>query len=690
MNRREHIRILTLASAGAFLGRCGGRLKEPLGKSPGESSACEKLILAYRLHPGLFETSENFNATAKFLKKYPGAVDELALFDETLPSAPCAPLDYVEKMTGLLSRRIRDFRELGISSVGINVLNNLGHGNRPGIWEMPYRPMTGHDGRESLCPCPNDPAFRDYLKQRYALMASAGPDFIWMDDDFRMVSHGVTYPCFCPVCLEKFGWENGRQDLVDRLNGTDGEPLRKAWTEFCSRTLESLAAELKQTVAEVDPSIATGLMTIGYSRSTYARNDFGRWMKAFGASMGRPGHGYYHDRRPRLVTGKIMDVARQVRDYPGQVKKIEYELENWPYITLNKSRSTLLAESMLSLMAGCNGIAFNIFYERENANLEEYEPVLKNLTAHRMLMENINRWSGGTSLQGFWPADNPQLMENITPGPEGWFREGNEFNIQRPNELAETGIPFTPDREQSCGILLPGRITASFDNRTLEEFLSGPVYMDTAALSVLHERGLGHLAGVRAAGESIIAFERFAGDALNEGLEGTMRRATGWSRGDFLIPENEQVREISHLHHMSSGRRKGCCLSLLENRLGGRVAVSSYHPWGHVGMLAKVRQLTRLMDHLSNRRMPVRTDRPCRLMPMIRMNPEKTGFILSLFNNSFDDIRELPVTVRTACRRIRQVLPGRERKLPFRPTENGITFTVEHIAPWGILFIAGD
>ena len=494
MDRRESLKTIGLISSGILLYQC-----TPLAGKAEE----EYFTISYRLHPDLFTTDAQFNTTAGFFKKHRKAVNELALFDETLPSAPCAPLDFVTEMAEIHQTRMPQFKDIGIPRVGINVLNNLGHGNRAGIWEMPYQPMIGHDGKESLCPCPNDPEFRDYLNKRYQLMAQADPDFIWMDDDFRMISHGVRYPCFCPICMEKFDQADERADLVHRLNQPGNDELRYAWTSFCNQTLISLAEELKKTVKNVNPGIEIGLMTIGYSNSTYAGNDMNSWMKAFGATMGRPGHGFYRDDQPRQITGKIFDVARQVRDYPHQVKRIEYELENWPYITLNKSTSTVINESIMSIMAGGNGIAYNIFYERENNNLKEYDPLLMEIAVQRPVWEEVTKLTRELQLNGFWPMDNPDLMVNRKVDNRGWFYEGSEYNIQAPNELAEVGIPFSNSYQNSCGVLMSGRIAESFSDEDLKEMLSGAVYLDTAALGVLWERGLGEFTGVKHINNSI-------------------------------------------------------------------------------------------------------------------------------------------------------------------------------------------
>ena len=682
MNRRESIKTLGILSSGLAFYQC----TPSLGKAEPEY-----FTISYRLHPHLFTTDKEFSATLAFFQQHKNAVNELALFDETLPSAPCAPLDFVREMAEVHTRRIKQFREAGIPRVGINVLNNLGHGNRAGIWEMPYQPMVGHDGKESLCPCPNDPEFREYLNQRYRITAKAQPDFIWMDDDFRVISHGVKFPCFCPICMNKFEQGNDRQELVNRLNQPENQDLRMAWTQFLNQTLTSLAEELTATVKAVDPAIEMGLMSIGFKHRTYGTNDVHGWSKAFQATMGRPGHGFYRDDNPRQITDKLFEVGRQVREYPASMKRIEYEQEEWPYITLNKSRATNLNEATLSLMMGCNGIANNIFYERENTNLQEYDDLLQQIAHYRPFWEQIEKASQDTQLFGFWPLDHMNLMaRKEVGGQQGWFETGAAYDIEVPNEMAEIGVPFSNSWENSCGVLMSGRIAEAFTDEELREMLSGAVYMDAQTLDILWQRGLGELAGVKHVNESSIAVEIFAEHPLNQGIAETIRRASGWSQGTYLEKINEHVQAINHLHVMTNQERKGISLSLFENELGGRVAVSSYYPWDGLGMLAKVSQMIRLMNYLSRDKMPVMLDKSYRILPLFRQNGKGTRFVLSLFNNSLDEYENVPLTVRSSAKKVKMMTPEGEEEIKVRQQDGMLQLEVEKIAPWRVVVLLGE
>ena len=168
-----------------------------------------------------------------------------------------------------------------------------------------------------------------------------------------------------------------------------------------------------------------------------------------------------------------------------------------------------------------------------------------------------------------------------------------------------------------------------------------------------------------------------------------MRRAEGWSRGTYLEIINDDVEVINNLHVMTTQELKGPCLTVFENKLGGRIAVSGYHPWRNVGMLKKVTQLTRLMNYLSAGEMPVIIEKPYRILPLMRTSRDGNRFVLSLFNNSFDEITNLPVQVKSGASEVVWLNPDSDAKLPVQKVNGKMNFTVRKIEPWSTIVLAG-
>lgn len=655
-------------------------------------------LISYRIFPGQYESDEQFSHLLEFLNKYPDAVDEIALMDENFPAPAGLPLEAVEKLAERLENRIAELRRAGIRSVGINVAHTLGHWDVPGMDFTPLPPAIGHDGTRSLtCMCHNSPQFRDYIQKKYSLMAGTGADFIWVDDDFRAHNKGPRYPCFCSICLQKFGRDKERADLVAKLNLPENVSLRRDWTEFLAASHEGLARDIRTAVQSVDPEVELGLMTIGYSISTYAGYPIYRWMTAMGASRGRPGHGFYTDERPGLLINKALDVARQVRDYPSGVRTIAYELENSPYITLDKSVRTMINECTLALMMGCNGFALNVL-NRYEGSLEDFHPHLQAITAERSRWKTLVDSSSELPLAGFWSADHPMLMANRVVDEKGWFIEEGVYNIQAPNQLFEMGIPFAADPAHAQATILSGRVAEAFTTEELKAMLSRGVMLDPFALDVLWERGLGELTGVKPGGDVQLGYgklqrvavtERFTGHPLNGPDDGFVREAYTAipERPGTLVPVSEGVIDLSRLIR-HDGTDLGSCYTLYTNELGGRVAVSSYAPWNKIGLGPKRRQLIAVADWLSEGRLPVIIDETVKVAPFIRQSSD--GRVVAvLFNTSLDATGSLNLRLRASPSQVSLVSDEGLRPLVARVSSGETAVEVPSIPPWSSITLVG-
>lgn len=684
MDRRTFLKHSTLA-AGAFVAT---RLApQPIAWAADAAAApAGRLTLAYRISPIQWQGDAQFDKLLALLQRHRSGVDEVSLFEAEMTTASLERIAQVAEVAG---RRMQTLREAGFRP-GINVLWTLGHGDIAGAAKLPFPPMVDQSGRESnSCACPNDPRFHDYLKQRYQIVARRKPAFLWVDDDFRMVGHGADYPCFCPQCLKKFGREEDRVALVRALNAPENTELRLAWTEFCAASLENVAREIGQAIRQVDPSIEVGLMTIGYSHSTYGGYPVGRWMQALGAVRGRPGHGFYTETEPHQILNKAMDVGRQVRDYPATVRTIQYELEDYPYILLDKSPRTMLNECTLALAMGCTGLAFNALRQWAGS-LEDYAPLLASIVAERPLWEKLRSAAEGLSLTGFWPADTPLLMARRKVGPEGWFVEGGAYDLQRPNQLAEMGVPFTADPKSACGTVLAGKVAEAFSDDELRKLLSGGVLMDGDALAVLWRRGLGELTGVRPGPTATVGLcERLTDHPLNGPDAGDVRDALVGPGIISLLNVAPEAASLATLVDLD-GAEFGSGFSVYTNPLGGRVAVTTYSPWSRLGMGAKRRHLLAVADWLAGGRLPVIVEPTVRVAPLVRWSADRRKVVVVLLNLALDASGPLTLRLRAKPERVSLLTTDGSQALPIRAAESEVRIEVPSIPAWNTAVLVGD
>jgi hypothetical protein len=284
-----------------------------------------KLTLSWRIGLPLWDNDQEFNRLQDLLLQHRSVVDEVALF-ETVTHHLYTPLDDYARRMESAAQRLKAFRQAGIPSAGINVLCTIGHINEGWSYmpPLPFQAMVGHDGGVSKsCACPNTPEMRAYVQAMYELVAEAGPDFIWVDDDIRMHHHGVAYGCFCPTCLGIFAKSAGRtyerEELMKAFDAPDQGRLRELWVEQNIVSIESLLANVAAAIHKVDPKIATGLMTAGAGWTTYSGQAFDRWCTALRATKARPGGGFYTDAAPLEMHTKALECGRQRAILPACV-----------------------------------------------------------------------------------------------------------------------------------------------------------------------------------------------------------------------------------------------------------------------------------------------------------------------------------------------------------------------------------
>lgn len=663
------------------------------------------LKLSWRIGVPLYEQAPVFQKLLQFVARHRPVVDEVAFF-ETLTHHLYCPLDELRKRAELLGRRIAAMKSTGIPSVGINVLTTLGHLNE--AWDfvplLPFQPTVGHNGVVSKgCACPNTPELREYVREKYTVFAEAGPDFIWIDDDFRMGNHGagVAFGCFCATCLKLFSDSTGRrfptrEELIAAFNTASETQLRQAWIEHNVRTLEALGQVIVAAIHAVSPAIKTGLMA-GGSIYYYEGAERSRLCAALQAEKFRPGGGFYADNQPAGMLTKTLDTARQCDGFPPAVRERQYELENFPYQTLNKSLATLINECTLALAYGLNGIAFNALHSVGDNNLDIREPMLREIRQARPFWEAIVSQADGLPGHGLWPAWSCGMLGKVELRPgESWLDTNWCSRDQADDALARLGLPISAHRAGGAATVLAGRVAETFSDEELCQMLSGAVLMDGSTLEILERRGLGALTGVRLAKRwDNGVMERLTVDSLNGPWQGAARdaRIEFWwpfwggdatGLGDMLEPRAAGVRTLSRLESYF-GKQLGPCLTAFENRLGGRVIVSGYAPWLFLGSEAKRAQLQNALDWATRGQLAVRIEETVPLIPVARLAPAKDRGVIVLLNAGFDIIEEATLRFRGPPIPVHLMSPG-SRKLPLKPARErgGWSVTLRDFAPWRV------
>jgi len=708
MTRRSFVRMGAV-SAGALC--ASGLLAESRQARPSEHDHLDTenhTKFSIRIGPASYVEDQAFDSLLHFLKRQRSLIDEICLFDASTVLV-YIPAEWIDKTTSVMTRRFDAFRKAGFSSVGVNVLATIGHGDEAceGLPIMPLPPMVGLDGTQSRgCACPAQPAYRRYICAKYLAYAHTGADFLWVDDDFRMQSHsfagkGIDWGCFCEHCLQIFGQESGhtfsREELTAALNAPENPTLRQEWVAHNGRVLESVLTEISETVRSFNPAIAMGSMTLGPSFTSYSNSTVDKWMTALGATKARPGEGFYWDTLPgsniemvganRLdALTKAFEISRQNSMYPARVTDRQAEYETFPYGSLLKNPQTCLNECLLAIASGCNGVALNTF--GLGGTYEEYEPLFQKLTQARPILEAVLSHGYGLPEAGLWSAWSPNVMGRQTiRANESWFTSNVAYDMNLTTALTAIGVPLSAER---CGLgtVLTGRIAESFDDDELRSLLAEGAMLDTLALRVLTERGMNELTGVKVASNfSTSVNARLTGDPLNGANAGAIHDAhqllpEAFRSADTLELLDPNVRVLAELQDFFSNR-KGPCMTAYENRLGGRVVVIGYSPWWYLQSAFKRFQTVNVADWIARGWLPVRIDETCALAPLIRMNNERTRGVIVLLNTALGPVETATVRLRIPEKtRVRLASTSKDCRMEVFHSPDGWGAKVRNIDAW--------
>jgi hypothetical protein len=630
------------------------------------------------------------------LRRHRGVIGEVALF--THANMPAMPLALARSRAGQLREALAPFRGLGVPA-GINVLATVGHMDeyQDGSLAEDWQHLVGHDGRVSACCyCWSDPRVLGYVRELYRAMAEAGPDFIWIDDDLRMVGYrpSVDFACFCDGCLASFTAQTGRAWTREKLlagfdAGTREETLalRRAWLAHNREHVTGLLAAVRRAVDEVTPSLPLGYMTID---QVWAGNGYEEWTAALrGAgpagvpSKLRPGGGFYDDQAPGGLLVKAHATGRQISFLPPEITDIQYEHENGLYQPLAKSRRIFVAEMPAAIGCGCTGIALNVMGLTPDP-LDEFMPLFETTAEVKPLLDAAVDAFGVRPRAGIWRAGTRDSVAAVSPDA-AWIGPAMfGYDVGPLGPLAEIGLPAAYRRDGAAVTLLSGDECLAFSREELTGLLAGSLLLDGAALERLHEMGLEELTGFRVAGrKDTDVMEVMAADPLNG-------RYAGWRRDcrPSFSPEStvllsvaaagarilSEVEDFAGQHH---GVGTGC----FENRLGGRVAASGYYPWrGHLS-LARTSQLKALCRWLSRDTLPAYVSSYHRATVWcVRTGQGIAALVLIC---SLDDARNLELSVLGASvAEVRHQDGKRARVKPRRQDGPYAVFEIDRIAGW--------
>ena len=554
-----------------------------------------------------------FERNLKLVSENLDVIDEITLFTEPTHHGYWT-VERCKETCGVLRDRIKRYKEAGVKRVGINVLCTLGH-TEDGARIAPRSDMQyvmNIDGATSeSCLCPSDDRFHEYISERYYLYADVGADFIWLDDDMRIMGHGIMREyCFCPKCVEKYNerFNTGHTvQEVRELYKTDSA-FKARWILSAEKTMARLFATVKTAIRRVNSDIDIGYMS-GPSNS---RTD---WIVESGAVLGRPGGGFYNDLTPTQIFEKLYLIEEQILNYPVEIKDIQYEYEEYNFLTLQKSKHIAELESSLMILGGCNGMLYNRW--------EHTEDFLEVLRGSKRKWDLLEEYSRGARRVGVYCA--------------------TRLNSKA---LSEIGIPTTIHKDLATAFFILGNEWYKYDRAEIERMLSVGVYTDAIGLTRLREKGFSDLGGEVGTCHPNGVWEHFTEHSIN-GDHSDRERFVSldiFKEADaYELHPDESACVISRLNSAFLGIGSASAY-VYRRKDGSCIAVDGCLMPKQLATANKKTQMTNVFDLISGAGTPVVIDKSIKVAPIVTSNGKNA--VIMLINAHLDPTGEFDLRVR--------------------------------------------
>ncbi len=612
---------------------------------------------ALRIGYNRYYCDENFNEHIAYIKKNIALIDEVTLFAEFSHYGYWDEA-FTEKSTTLLQKRIEQYRQAGVKSVGINLLDTRGHLEEG--WGVLSKTDLQHEvnpeGVVSQCIlCHANEDFEEYIAKRYSAYAKTGADFIWMDDDLRFGNNGLG--CLCDECIRKFnqayGYDCDRIQLLEKIK-TDSV-LNQAWFAYQNTLLNRLVEVIQKAIKETNPNVKIGIMSIRPEPELSVVS---------GAVMGRPGGGFYDDRTPLDIFTKAVKVQMQALSYPDRITDIQYEYEAFNYQSLDKSMHISELETSLALMSGCNGVLYNndIFYDRQ--------PFMD------MLAKSAKKWDALT-----------ERNEKLRPAGVYCSNYGTYV------KLNEVGIPVSDDLDFAVCCFIEGDTWNGLDDETVKKIMDKGVMTDGRGLAILCEKGYARLCGgtVKQSYASGMA-ERFSNHVLCGKYRNHYRDAfmnfsfyINNSGEAYALEPSEQAEIVSYLETITHDKI-GCSLYVYAGDGGTRFAADGYFFRNSIKTHAKKEQIVNVLDWLSGAKLPVKTKETIKIVPTVRMD-ETGNMTVMLVNASFDKTGVFTCEIRNDKKFYILDQSGELQSVEQTVKNGNTTVTIDNIDGWDYVLL---
>lgn len=525
------------------------------------------------------------------------------------------PLAKHEKMAVIYGQIGKRLKEAGIH-YGINIASLVGHTDMevPERFRLGFQPFVGDDGKEACaCYCILDEEWQEYASCVCELYAGTGPEYLFLDDDFRSLNHGRQLGCFCPAHVAGTSRELGRnvtsQEIMEALSCADRDSLdiRMAWMKANDKGQRDAAARIERRVHRSFPDVRLGLMSSDELRHSLQGRPIEALLQTVAGQgkkmLYRPTGAIYGDALHKAVFEGHQRMALTMGEIKGPVQVVS-ELELFPHTRFTCSRR--FSEIMLKtqILAGADDVTLNLYDYLGNP--VEREPIWEEmLRENKETLCRLSQLRRGKKMKGFG------LPYRLAESRYKTLKRGDITSLYPDRNLdvllPAMGIPVQFTEGGANGLM--GESVWCYTEAELTRLLSGGFLTDARGAKILWQRGFGEYLGCRPvlAGNIIPAMEKLVCPEYSGKFEGDIL-PTRWNlfsaEERYLLEAEAEAETLTVLLDLEK-KESGAGAVLYHNSLGGTCAVVAVSPrqetWCFRARAQLMKEVLRRLtkDHLS-------------------------------------------------------------------------------------------
>ena len=440
---------------------------------------------------------------------------------------------------------------------------------------------TYSDGiSEYSAPCLLDPKLDEYLRNFYTILAQAGPDYIYVDDDHRYQLQGQknTWGCFCELHLRKFGEVTGATWTREVLSYAllNNQAVRAQWIDFLGARLIKIAEIIRNTVHAINPEIELGMMVPCVHTLPSMGHTIENMARAFSPNdrpLVRPCIGPYFDRdRRQIIPGLFyMEFTGHLL---GDAAVYTPEIETTPFSRFSKSMTTVRFHITQCLLNRMNNPAISLC--GYSGDSPYFEPAFVDLLTRscgffESVRANAPIRGSRKGIQLMWDFNAPKASTRVVDSVTDFYWPA--FVVH--DILGNSGFPCTYD-ESPVKFLVGDTAYALPENR-IKELLKSNLALDAIAAKALAERGFAGQIGccpdnaIKEFGAEECISEKYFGQYAGAyiPLKGVSLKSV------FNLNPADNAAEISRI--VNHDRQKiAAGVILFENISGGKIVTLPY------------------------------------------------------------------------------------------------------------------